>query len=940
MKQQQQKEQSKMMPPSSKDTKKKKIKTVRGVKETADKQLPQPVEEKEQKGLPTSTKRLAPPSAKTSKDTLRKQQKQQQFIPKGAVTDEEEEEHFKKLQAEMAKRKKGKVYAKTTRAMFDSQVALEKETRDELLGTKRGKKKLEEEPASKEQTASTKKKKKKKKKALSACEGNSRIMKITNDEKVKSPESAAHAFEVSDEIQKKMKSGSTIKNCIIGSKRDINLRVDENPQQDQLPPPDELMRNLEVEKKKEKEKKDVSNGAEQKENAVDPSEKMLEMMDQMTPPDMTPQQLLDNIIQFGKEQEKEQREGSGFVRGAFDMAKVLLREAKQRKEEMKLEKQLQQEQPKRAVEEKKEEINIAHALPQVKIVEKKEEKTTSIATNTPSPTTETSKSLSSPKEPMTSTANTKEQESDELKSMFAAGEELADILSAQKGTSSPFTAQENAMVDELLETESGISGYARKLDNELVELEVSLKETPAGELDGPRKYPMFDPLSPPETYNPNVDPETAVNWPGALPGTKHVRLPLELEEAVQNAKAAVEVLQEVERKVETDPDGGNVTKYMWKSTEIPVEQMIKMRDLANEAKRIGIIDDPLVLKRERRKLQFLLDEIWIQDDDRIKEIIVHHKDLMLSDYFVKIVKERMELMARRDLNAIKNGEVTKEDMEAMWKGERRETEMQKRHSRERYLLGKLVAYAQVLLKEAYALGAAVEAEQLQLIRSICQVAMNPAYKTEEETAEALSAAVRDMRPLFDNTFVAYMKYAVPEEEGRLARAGKLDNPEAARWLYILKIVQQGVYHEIAKSINRYLEHIWVVLRMKTPAMRRELLGRIIDDLPTMDVRPFVQVVDNIASSLGDAVKGDIDPVEIGKWTKKIMQLHHDTHTFLPPERIDRMARDADEWAAKQRKRLERDVKLAKERLENSKKTGHVDLSRMSPDAESFGDGAV
>eukprot|EP00540_Astrosyne_radiata_P011859 CAMPEP_0116857900 /NCGR_PEP_ID=MMETSP0418-20121206/20821_1 /TAXON_ID=1158023 /ORGANISM="Astrosyne radiata, Strain 13vi08-1A" /LENGTH=217 /DNA_ID=CAMNT_0004491657 /DNA_START=101 /DNA_END=750 /DNA_ORIENTATION=- len=217
MKQQQQKEQSKMMPPSSKDTKKKKIKTVRGVKETADKQLPQPVEEKEQKGLPTSTKRLAPPSAKTSKDTLRKQQKQQQFIPKGAVTDEEEEEHFKKLQAEMAKRKKGKVYAKTTRAMFDSQVALEKETRDELLGTKRGKKKLEEEPASKEQTASTKKKKKKKKKALSACEGNS-------SEKVKSPESAAHAFEVSDEIQKKMKSGSTIKNCIIGSKRDINLR--------------------------------------------------------------------------------------------------------------------------------------------------------------------------------------------------------------------------------------------------------------------------------------------------------------------------------------------------------------------------------------------------------------------------------------------------------------------------------------------------------------------------------------------------------------------------------------------------------------------------------------------------------------------------------------------------------------------------------------------
>lgn len=47
-----------------------------------------------------------------------------------------------------------------------------------------------------------------------------------------------------------------------------------------------------------------------------------------------------------------------------------------------------------------------------------------------------------------------------------------------------------------------------------------------------------------------------------------------------------------------------------------------------------------------------------------------------------------------------------------------------------------------------------------------------------------------------------------EEEGRLARAGVLDDPEHNEWLMVLKIIQQGVYSEIAVGINRYIEHIW------------------------------------------------------------------------------------------------------------------------------------
>jgi hypothetical protein len=226
-----------------------------------------------------------------------------------------------------------------------------------------------------------------------------------------------------------------------------------------------------------------------------------------------------------------------------------------------------------------------------------------------------------------------------------------------------------------------------------------------------------------------------------------------------------------------------------------------------------------------------------------------------------------------------------------------------------------VIYAQLLLKEARALGAELEAQQLEVIRSICQVAMDPKHQTQEETAMALSDAVRDMRPLLDDSFVAYLKFAVAEEEARLARSGLLDDPDHNQWLFVLKIVQQGVYAEIAKSINRYIEHIWYVLRMETPKQRRMLLSRLIDDMPTLDVRPFVKVVDNIVGALGVATKGEFDGVTaLGEMTNKLLQLRRDVKELLPPERIAEKSRDADEWAARQKERLKEARKLGKQRL--------------------------
>ena len=555
--------------------------------------------------------------------------------------------------------------------------------------------------------------------------------------------------------------------------------------------------------------------------------------------DMTAEEMLRNVMQFGEEIEKEDAVGSGFVSAAFEKAKTILQDQRSKRED------------------------------RLRFKDVSSSADIGIKIDIADPDT---------KSP-----------DDELKSLFEAGERLAN--SRIQVTTNPklgLTKEENDKVDELIASDRTVSGYARSLDDELTELEVRISKTPGEEFDGPRKNPFFDILSGPEVYNPNVDPETAVNWPGAQPGTKSIRLPKELNEALKQAEFAAEVMLNMREEEAIDESGDTNVRFFVGDRELPKGQVENLRKVVAEGVKIGIIDDPLEYLAERSRLQMILDELWNQPDERFKEVAENYKDLLLSEHFVDHVKERLTQMADRDMEGRARG--TTSTIEAD-------------HKRERDILGQLVVFTQLLLKETKALGAELEAQQIEVIRSICKVAMDPSHVTEEDTAIALSDVVRDLRPLFDDIFVAYLKYAVVEEEGRLARAGLLDDPDHNQWLFVLQIVQQGVYNEISKGISRYIDHIWYVLRMKTRVERRLLLEKLIDNMPTMDVRPFVQVVDNIVSSLGDAVRGDIDPAGLGEMTNKLIQLRLDVQDLLPSERIDVMARDADEWAARQKAKL-------------------------------------
>ena len=596
--------------------------------------------------------------------------------------------------------------------------------------------------------------------------------------------------------------------------------------------------------------------------------------------DMSPEELLQDVLKFDEDKKREGAPGSGFVTGAFDKAKELIHERNKNRQG-------------RVQQQRKREVGV-----------KEVEKLTTPKPGIVNPDDDSTKP--DPKSEMTP--------EEELKAMFAAGQRIADgmitqglkedigkTLTEKKGTA-------EKEVEELIAAEKTVSSYARVLDDELAELEVSINSSPGEECDGPMANPIFDPMSGPEKYNPNVDLD-AVNYPGAMPGTKDVRLPKDLREAVQQAEFAAGVLMNLETVETDDSTDSPKTKYFVGKQELSVEQVENLQKVVSEACEIGIIDDPLVLMNESSRLQMVLDELWDQPEERFREIASNYKDLLLSDYFVKIVRQRMKNMAERDLDALRNDDDS----------------LKENHARERDILGQLVLYAQALLKEARALGAELEAQQLEVIRSICKVAMDPSHTTEEETAMALSDAVRDMRPLLDDMFVAYLKYAVAEEEAKLARAGHLDDSDHNQWLFVLKIVQQGVYAEIAKGINRYIEHIWYILRMETSSQRRLLLEALVDDMPTMDVRPFVQVVDNIVGSLGDSVKGEFDGVvPLGEMTNKLLQLHRDVKEVLPPERIADKSRDADEWAARQKKRMLEQRKIGEQRLSAAKETEHLE----------------
>lgn len=605
---------------------------------------------------------------------------------------------------------------------------------------------------------------------------------------------------------------------------------------------------------------------------------------------LTPEQLAKQVLEFGEGQkEEEERNSIGFAKSAFTTAKELLAQAKKQQLQ---ELQQQQHEPQRKLQ--KEEVFFD--------VSKEEEEIRQLL------------------ETM--------EEKEELRKIFEAGQRMAenrlthkkqrwDEQDQQLQKRKTMTKEEEEALQRLIQADKTVPRATANdiLEEELAELQLRIQIDEDQDEDQPKNgKKLFDIFQgpPPKVFN---DP--AVDWPGSptmnedLQQQERQKLPATLKEAVAQANFASQMLLQLVKK---EDDKFYRIGPKGEEEEVAISQVKLLCKCVQEAVEVGLIQNPLKLLEEQSRLELLLNELS-NAYDRFDDVVSGFKDLIASENFVPLIKKRLKEMAQKE-------EKMTEEMIA--------TDLITRHERDRENLSKLVNHAMILLKETQSLGAELEAMQLELIRSICEVAMDPRYATEEEAVIALSDAVRDMRPLLDENFVAYLKYAIAEEEGRLRRRGLLDDTSQSSWLMVLKIIQGGVYAELAKSVQRHVDTILYVLRMDTKVRRRRLLELFVNDLPSLDVRPFRKVVDNIVGSLGTAVHGaggeDIETMRIlGGMTKEILQLASDIKEVLPPERVAQKAKDADEWIKSQRQKISQLQEERRQRLRAKKAEKEVTM---------------
>uniref|UniRef100_A0A7S1BAP0 Uncharacterized protein n=1 Tax=Corethron hystrix TaxID=216773 RepID=A0A7S1BAP0_9STRA len=506
----------------------------------------------------------------------------------------------------------------------------------------------------------------------------------------------------------------------------------------------------------------------------------------------------------------------------------------------------------------------------------------------------------------------------ELRDLFRAGKNFAEGRSARINidpldTTAPGDLASTAQGD--LENPSQSNDDAvfkhndRKLGPGLAEMEVPISGISS------RDREVFDLLSGPPRDAPAGDfydgPEgTAAPRDSTIAGANiEDILDPSLRQEVEDARWAVLTLGRIVREDSTKnhdegehyifhpPDGGE-------SKEVPIDKVAALQQCVAVAIRSGLVEDPQSRIMEDIKFDVMLDEMRRTPPERYPDVMSSYKDVLLSDRYSAIMKDRLS----------KAGSVRSEE--------------------EKEMFNRLNTYAMVLLREVRAVGAEMEATQLETIREICKVAMDPQYEDDpQKGAWALSDRVASMRPALDDTFIAYLKYAIEEEEARLVREDKMLDPGENRWLMVLRIVQGGVYAELRKRVDRYVEDIWYVLRMEEPCERRSLLGKFVNDLATLDVRPFRKAVDNVVAALGGAADVEklrglsaetIDEAKtLGSFSKQILQLGSDIEEVLSAERMDVMAKDADEW---NKKRKEKAMAAAKQRAIEAGKDNDGDNS--------------
>ncbi len=234
--------------------------------------------------------------------------------------------------------------------------------------------------------------------------------------------------------------------------------------------------------------------------------------------------------------------------------------------------------------------------------------------------------------------------------------------------------------------------------------------------------------------------------------------------------------------------------------------------------------------------------------------------------------------------------------------------------------------ATVLVQELALVKQQDEMAQLEKMRDICVAAL--------DDMSSLSSKVHGMKPLLDNSFVAYLVYTINRERSMLK--DPVNSPSL--WLQILQVIQRGTIAELSRDIRNEVDDISYVLRMNEPEERRDLLKMLIDTMPTLDVRKFREVGRNIVAGIksapqalstdegkakkatafnsGDGLSHSLvfSEAMIPNLRERIVEFGTMLEEYLTDERVAKLSKEADEWAARSmdeasslRTRAEREV---------------------------------
>ncbi len=305
-------------------------------------------------------------------------------------------------------------------------------------------------------------------------------------------------------------------------------------------------------------------------------------------------------------------------------------------------------------------------------------------------------------------------------------------------------------------------------------------------------------------------------------------------------------------------------------------------------------------------LSVLIDELTHSPKEMWSAVLREYNDVLLHEYFVLCMRARLPSLCN-------------------------EFECE--------VLQAIQSRATVLVQELALVKQQDEMAQLEKIRDICLAAL--------DDMSSLSNKVHGMKPLLDSNFVAYLVYAIDRERSMLK--DPVNSPSL--WLQVLQVIQRGTIAELSRDIRNEVEDISYVLRMNEPEERRELLKMLIDTMPTLDVRKFREVGRNIVAGITSAPQvlsvdggkarkatafntGDelshslvFSQAMIPNLRERIIEFGTMLEEYLTDERVAKLSKEADEWAAQSmdeasslRNRAEREVLDANNR--------RIDLERI------------